>query len=56
VPLGPQSRQRQGQSASFNGDPHPGNYLFHGGGKVAFLDFGMVKHFTEADASVRISA
>jgi predicted unusual protein kinase regulating ubiquinone biosynthesis (AarF/ABC1/UbiB family) len=33
----------------FNGDPHPGNYVFHGGGRVTFLDFGMVKHFTEAD-------
>jgi predicted unusual protein kinase regulating ubiquinone biosynthesis (AarF/ABC1/UbiB family) len=31
---------------AFNGDPHPGNYLFHGGGKVTFLDFGLVKHFT----------
>jgi len=34
---------------AFNGDPHPGNYLFHGGGKVTFLDFGMVKHFTPID-------
>jgi len=34
---------------AFNGDPHPGNYLFHGGGKVTFLDFGLVKHFTDAD-------
>ncbi len=34
---------------AFNGDPHPGNYIFHGGGKVTFLDFGMVKHFTDAD-------
>jgi predicted unusual protein kinase regulating ubiquinone biosynthesis (AarF/ABC1/UbiB family) len=31
---------------AFNGDPHPGNYLFGGGGKVTFLDFGLVKHFT----------
>jgi predicted unusual protein kinase regulating ubiquinone biosynthesis (AarF/ABC1/UbiB family) len=31
---------------AFNGDPHPGNYLFHEGGKVTFLDFGLVKHFT----------
>ena len=31
---------------AFNGDPHPGNYLFHGDGKVTFLDFGLVKHFT----------
>ncbi len=34
---------------AFNGDPHPGNYLFRPGGKVTFLDFGLVKHFTEAD-------
>ncbi len=31
---------------AFNGDPHPGNYLFHRGGKVTFLDFGLVRHFT----------
>ncbi len=34
---------------AFNGDPHPGNYLFHGGGRVTFLDFGLVKHFTLDD-------
>jgi predicted unusual protein kinase regulating ubiquinone biosynthesis (AarF/ABC1/UbiB family) len=34
---------------AFNGDPHPGNYIFHGGGRVTFLDFGMVKHFTDTD-------
>ena len=34
---------------AFNGDPHPGNYLFHGGGRVTFLDFGLVKHFTGED-------
>ncbi len=34
---------------AFNGDPHPGNYLFHGGGKVTFLDFGLVKHFTATE-------
>jgi predicted unusual protein kinase regulating ubiquinone biosynthesis (AarF/ABC1/UbiB family) len=34
---------------AFNGDPHPGNYLFHGGGQVTFLDFGLVKHFTQAE-------
>jgi predicted unusual protein kinase regulating ubiquinone biosynthesis (AarF/ABC1/UbiB family) len=32
---------------AFNGDPHPGNYLFSGGGRVTFLDFGLVKHFTD---------
>jgi len=34
---------------AFNGDPHPGNYIFHGEGRVTFLDFGMVKHFTDTD-------
>jgi predicted unusual protein kinase regulating ubiquinone biosynthesis (AarF/ABC1/UbiB family) len=29
----------------FNGDPHPGNYLFRPGGRVTFLDFGLVKEF-----------
>ena len=31
---------------AFNGDPHPGNYLFHGDGKVTFLDYGLVKYFS----------
>jgi predicted unusual protein kinase regulating ubiquinone biosynthesis (AarF/ABC1/UbiB family) len=34
---------------AFNGDPHPGNYLFHPGGRVTFLDFGLVKHFTDTE-------
>jgi predicted unusual protein kinase regulating ubiquinone biosynthesis (AarF/ABC1/UbiB family) len=34
---------------AFNGDPHPGNYLFHGNGRVSFLDFGLTKHFTDQD-------
>ncbi len=34
---------------AFNGDPHPGNYLFHGQGRVTFLDFGLVKHFTPGE-------
>ena len=34
---------------AFNGDPHPGNYLFEPGGQVTFLDFGLVKHFTPAE-------
>lgn len=29
----------------FNGDPHPGNYIFLDDGRVAFLDFGAVKDF-----------
>ncbi len=31
---------------AFNGDPHPGNYIFHKNGKVTFLDFGLIKHFS----------
>jgi predicted unusual protein kinase regulating ubiquinone biosynthesis (AarF/ABC1/UbiB family) len=34
---------------AFNGDPHPGNYLFHGGGRVTFLDFGLVRRFTASE-------
>lgn len=29
----------------FNGDPHPGNYLFQPDGGITFLDFGCVKRF-----------
>ncbi len=31
----------------FNGDPHPGNYLFNEDGGVTFLDFGCVKRFDQ---------
>lgn len=31
---------------AFNGDPHPGNYVFNKGGKVTFLDYGLCKVFT----------
>lgn len=34
---------------AFNGDPHPGNYLFHGDGRVTFLDFGLVRYFSLAE-------
>ncbi len=37
---------------AFNGDPHPGNYLFHGDGRVTFLDFGLVKHFTPGEMNM----
>lgn len=33
----------------FNGDPHPGNYLFLEGGRIGFLDFGFTKEFTQAE-------
>jgi predicted unusual protein kinase regulating ubiquinone biosynthesis (AarF/ABC1/UbiB family) len=39
----------------FNGDPHPGNYLFHGDGRVTFLDFGLVKQFTDAEMDTFVS-
>jgi predicted unusual protein kinase regulating ubiquinone biosynthesis (AarF/ABC1/UbiB family) len=37
---------------AFNGDPHPGNYLFHGGGEVTFLDFGLVKRYTPGEIAM----
>ena len=37
---------------AFNGDPHPGNYLFEPGGRVTFLDFGLVKRFTSDELAV----
>jgi predicted unusual protein kinase regulating ubiquinone biosynthesis (AarF/ABC1/UbiB family) len=37
---------------AFNGDPHPGNYLFRPGGDVTFLDFGLVKRYTPAEVGL----
>ncbi len=37
---------------AFNGDPHPGNYLFHGAGRVTFLDFGLVKWFSPEEVQL----
>jgi predicted unusual protein kinase regulating ubiquinone biosynthesis (AarF/ABC1/UbiB family) len=37
---------------AFNGDPHPGNYLFHGDGRITFLDFGLVRYFSDAELKV----
>ena len=39
---------------AFNGDPHPGNYLFHRDGRVTFLDFGLVKHFSDTEMTTFI--
>lgn len=39
---------------AFNGDPHPGNYLFHRDGRVTFLDFGLVKHFDNSEMTTFI--
>jgi predicted unusual protein kinase regulating ubiquinone biosynthesis (AarF/ABC1/UbiB family) len=41
---------------AFNGDPHPGNYLFHRGGRVTFLDFGLTKRFSADDLAPLIDA
>ena len=41
---------------AFNGDPHPGNYLFHGRGRVTFLDFGLTKRFTDQDLAPLVEA
>ena len=35
----------------FNGDPHPGNYRFHPDGTVTFLDFGLVKRWTDDEVA-----
>jgi len=40
------------QMHAFNGDPHPGNYVFRPGGRVSFLDFGLVKRFTSAEVAI----
>ncbi len=37
---------------AFNGDPHPGNYLFHGDGRITFLDFGLVRYFSGEEIAV----
>jgi predicted unusual protein kinase regulating ubiquinone biosynthesis (AarF/ABC1/UbiB family) len=37
---------------AFNGDPHPGNYLFRPGGHITFLDFGLCKRFTDDEVGV----
>jgi predicted unusual protein kinase regulating ubiquinone biosynthesis (AarF/ABC1/UbiB family) len=31
----------------FNGDPHPGNYLLLGDGRIAFVDYGCVARFPQ---------
>jgi len=58
VAAGPQQRDQWAEAichfiyssyrrlATFHGDPHPGNYLFHDDGSVTFLDFGCVKRIS----------
>ena len=36
----------------FNGDPHPGNYIFGGSGRVTFLDFGLTKRYTPEEVAL----
>lgn len=33
----------------FNADPHPGNYIFQEGGRVAFLDYGCVQEIPKSN-------
>jgi len=40
------------QLHAFNGDPHPGNYLFRPEGQVTFLDFGLVKRYQPEDVAL----
>lgn len=39
----------------FTADPHPGNYIFCGDGRICFLDFGLVKRLS-ADERDRLRA
>jgi predicted unusual protein kinase regulating ubiquinone biosynthesis (AarF/ABC1/UbiB family) len=40
----------------FNADAHPGNYVWMGDGRVAFLDFGMTKQLDAAQIELEIVA
>ncbi|MEX0767305.1 MAG: AarF/ABC1/UbiB kinase family protein [Microthrixaceae bacterium] len=40
------------QLHAFNGDPHPGNYIFRLGGQISFLDFGLCKRFSSEEVQV----
>jgi predicted unusual protein kinase regulating ubiquinone biosynthesis (AarF/ABC1/UbiB family) len=33
--------------AMLNADPHPGNYVFHDGGRVTFLDYGCIQRIDD---------
>ena len=43
------------QHHMFNGDPHPGNYLFYPDGRVGFLDYGSVQRY-DADQAAAFAA
>ncbi|MBT3221443.1 MAG: hypothetical protein HN348_20360, partial [Proteobacteria bacterium] len=34
----------------FNGDPHPGNYMFYPDGRIAFIDYGCVQRYPAEQA------
>jgi predicted unusual protein kinase regulating ubiquinone biosynthesis (AarF/ABC1/UbiB family) len=40
----------------FSGDPHPGNYILLGDGRVAFLDFGLFKKMPAAAVELELAA
>jgi predicted unusual protein kinase regulating ubiquinone biosynthesis (AarF/ABC1/UbiB family) len=40
----------------FSGDPHPGNFLLLGDGRVAFLDFGLFKRMKPEDVENELAA
>ncbi len=40
----------------FSGDPHPGNFMLTGDGRVAFLDFGLFKRIDAAVAEFELEA
>ena len=40
----------------FSGDPHPGNFLLLGDGRVAFLDFGLFKRMEREPVELELSA
>jgi predicted unusual protein kinase regulating ubiquinone biosynthesis (AarF/ABC1/UbiB family) len=39
----------------FSGDPHPGNFLLLGDGRVAFLDFGLFKRMDTAPVELELA-
>ncbi len=39
----------------FSGDPHPGNFLLMGDGRVAFLDFGLFKRMDAAAVELELA-
>ncbi len=43
------------RNAHFSGDPHPGNFLLLGDGRVAFLDFGMTKKVSRQQVEEEMS-